>query len=77
MTNGIRRIALSPSGEDPFNKLVPSQSAIRSVNARVLIERLPKSVTGMFLPIDAAGIGVSAEVPQRTSIACISEREVG
>ncbi len=76
MTKATRRIALSPSGESPFNKLVLSQSPVGSVNAGVLIERLAEGVARIFLPTDVAGVGVSAKVLQRFRIACISEREV-
>jgi hypothetical protein len=75
MTKAIKRIALSPSCEIPFNKPVLSQSTVRSVNASILIERLAESVARLFLPTDAAGVGVSAKALQRFRIAGISDRE--
>ena len=76
MTKAIERIALSPSCDIPFNKLVLSQSTGRSVNASILIERLAENVAHMFVFTDAAGVGVSAKVLNRFRIVGISEREV-
>ena len=76
MTKVIKRIALLLSCEIHFDKPVLNQSTVRSVNAGVLIERLDESVARLFLPTDAAGVGVSAKVLNRFRIAGINEREI-
>jgi|UPI0004880E03 hypothetical protein len=68
MTKAIRIIVLSPSCDRHFNKPGLNQSSVRRVNASVLIERLVEKVARMFMPTDAAGVGVSATVLQRFRI---------
>ncbi|WP_375785134.1 ParB/RepB/Spo0J family partition protein [Bradyrhizobium sp. Pha-3] len=44
MTKSVQKITLSPSRDIPFNKLVLSQSNVRSVKAGVSIEQLAESI---------------------------------
>jgi ParB family transcriptional regulator, chromosome partitioning protein len=44
MTKAVQKIALSPSRDIPFNKLVLSQANVRRVKAGISIEQLVESI---------------------------------
>ena len=50
MTKAVQKIALSPSRDIPFNKLVLSQSNVLRVKAGISIEQLAESIAQRTLP---------------------------